>query len=126
MTTEERDQLILEFGRFREQNQREHGELIARIEGLRGEFAGLRGEMEGLRGELRAEMGELRGELRAEMGELRGELRAEMGGLRGDLLARLEAQRADSEKAMRLLLLEIVGIAVVGFGAMVGALALLV
>ena len=85
------------------------------IGALRGE---LRGEIEGLRGEMRTEIGALRGEF--------GGLRGEFGALRGELLARLEAQRADSEKAMRLLLLEIVGIAVVGFGAMVGALALLV
>ena len=101
MTTEERDALLLEFSRFREQNQREHGEQIARIEALRGE---------------------LLARIEREVGGLRGEITE----FRGDLVARMEAQRADSEKAMRVLLLEIVGVAVVGFGAMVGALALLV
>ena len=38
MTTEEREALILEFSRFREQNQREHGEMLARIESLRADL----------------------------------------------------------------------------------------
>ena len=38
MTTEERDALILEFGRAREQNQREHGEMMARMEAIHGDL----------------------------------------------------------------------------------------
>ena len=38
MTTEERDALLLAFSSFREQNQREHGETLARIEALRADF----------------------------------------------------------------------------------------
>ncbi|MCE2469890.1 MAG: hypothetical protein J4F32_05185 [Dehalococcoidia bacterium] len=77
MTTEERDALILEFSRFREQNQREHGELLAHSEAKHGEVLA---RIEAVRTEM-------------------------------------QAMRADFERAMRVQLLQGVGIAAVGVSA---------
>ena len=97
MTTEERDDLILEFGRFREQNQREHGETNARIEKAFGE-ANARAEAR-------------HGEAMAKHGEA---------------MARIEAQDAKFERTLRKLLLQGIVAIAVAVGATVGAVGLIV
>ena len=66
---------LVEFGRFREENQREHGQLR---EDYQREHRQLREDNERRHGELRAEGEQRHGELRAEGEQRHGELRAEM------------------------------------------------
>ena len=64
-------ELLMEFGRFREENQKQHGELATAISDLRGEvtttISDLRGEvttaMTGLRGEFTTETADIRTEI---------------------------------------------------------------
>ena len=93
MTTEERDALILEFGRAREQNQREHGEMMARMEAINGELSA---RIEATRAELIARIEAQRTEL--------------------------QAMRADFERAMRNQLLQGIGIAGAAAAAIIGTI----
>ena len=75
-------ELLMEFGRFREENQKQHGELATAISDLRGEvttaMTDLRGEvttaMTGLHGEVTTAMIGLRGEFTTETADIRTEM----------------------------------------------------
>ena len=53
-------ELLMEFGRFREENQKQHGELATAISDLRGEVTTA---MTGLRGEFTTETADIRTEM---------------------------------------------------------------
>ncbi len=64
-------ELLMEFGRFREENQKQHGELATAISDLRGEVTTA---ISDLRGEVTTTISDLRGEFTRETADIRTEI----------------------------------------------------
>ena len=95
-------ELLMEFGRFREENQKQHGELATR---------------------------DLRGEVTTTISDLRGEVTTAMTGLRGEFTTETADIRTEIAKAetrtVRWLLGGLASIAVVTVGSIAAAVSVL-